>query len=767
MSTASHPPFAFRPALLLGIGVLLLSGPAHAADPMPLPAPASASSASLPWNLHGQGEFVTALCRDTQGNQWVGAEDRGVWRYSPATQKWTQFTTKDGLGDDNAYSLACDRLGRVWVGTLNHGVSVWNGKAWRTYDQTSGPLGVHVTALAVCPIDGDVWGGTEAGLFRYSPAKGTWTYYTRANGLISDQVNCLAFAKNGDLYAGTMCDGLMMARAADSYRHWRTVSGWDPMPIAAAGAGLPSKLINAVLVSRAGDVYVGTTHGLAHSTDAGKTWRFLRGEDWLQQGNGLYQPAMLSPTTIKHPLLREEYVTSLAEDSVGNLYIGYRSRSYEIKNLAGQRLYPLPTNKPSQDDVTDILSLNGSVLLGTYGSGLKEAEALTDVLPQKAAYLAPSRSVPPLPTPAKPPSAAALQAMLTQVQALKPAPGLSGVYLGDDWQTQGDAIGHYGRQYSNFFAMQAPWGDHVPTKALGYTAYAEMGPHHARYDVLRHYVSWVRSDDQRALYNPIIGYRRQAEDDDHGESIQGQGFGGPDIWVSVTVAAGMHRVSLYFMNKDGHTSDNRNRDYLIELKSYAATLDKAEAGPTLARARVRDFWGGVYHSFLVRGPGKYYLKVGKNNSLNTIVSAVLIDKVQGSMGRFEDMQTTWLGKVRDDPPDPDAPTSIVTPPGAIVVSSVSTAPPLLLPPAVKAAKALWTALDNAYDKADGVALERPYRLLAYRAALQGGASEMLLTNWRWKLSLWTPKDKAQFDDTMAKAYQSLITLHPYLKSSIR
>ena len=33
------------------------------------------------------------------------------------------------LGDDNAYALACDKLGRIWVGNLNHGVSVYDGHA--------------------------------------------------------------------------------------------------------------------------------------------------------------------------------------------------------------------------------------------------------------------------------------------------------------------------------------------------------------------------------------------------------------------------------------------------------------------------------------------------------------------------------------------------------------------------------------------------------------------------------------------------------------
>ena len=108
------------------------------------------------------GNFIMALCHDLDGNVWVGTEDHGVLRGTPEGV-WTQFTTKDGLGDDNAYAICCDRLGRVWAGQLNHGVAVFNGETWRTYDVLDGPLGERIFDIACCPTDGDVWMATSAG----------------------------------------------------------------------------------------------------------------------------------------------------------------------------------------------------------------------------------------------------------------------------------------------------------------------------------------------------------------------------------------------------------------------------------------------------------------------------------------------------------------------------------------------------------------------------------------------------------------------------
>ena len=48
----------------------------------------------------------------------------GICRYdpdAPEREQYQWFTTEDGLGDDNGYAVACDRLGRIWCGHLHTG----------------------------------------------------------------------------------------------------------------------------------------------------------------------------------------------------------------------------------------------------------------------------------------------------------------------------------------------------------------------------------------------------------------------------------------------------------------------------------------------------------------------------------------------------------------------------------------------------------------------------------------------------------------------
>jgi len=699
---------------------------------------AALAAEAVSWDANAQGQFITSLCKGTRGTIWVGTEDQGVYRLDPAAPKvaqYTHFTPKDGLGDDNAYALACDKAGRVWVGTLNHGVSVYNGKSWRTYGPLDGPLGSRVFALAVSPKDGGVWGATEAGLFRYQNSH--WTYFTRAEGLPSDQANALAFDTDGTLYVGTQCDGIAIASPADNYKSWRVVPGPRQMPSAANGNGLPSALINCLLVTANGTVYAGTPLGLADSKDEGLTWHYRRGVDWKAKLAGLYHPLTPDERPVSGDLLHDDYVTCLGEDGAGRLFIGHRQGGVEVFDpKLGKRVQSGANGGRLEDYIGALLVEDKAVWVGMYGGGL-----LPPASPEaKSASSSPAPSIPALPVPAAPPTLAELNSMLVRVKSLTgQMPIGSGAYLGEDWQTQGDSIGRYGRQYARFFAMQSPWGDHFPVSMPGYQAVANIGPRYAGTDALRSWVQWVHTENPRSLYDPQIGYRRQAEADDHGETVD-RAIDGPDIWLRISVPPGIHRISLYLFNKDGHDGDNRDRDYLVSLLPYRVRMSDALVLSPLARTRVRDFWGGVYKSFLVRGPHPYYLRVARNNSLNTICSAVFIDKMLPIPRQEDDMQTLFLGGVRYDP-------------SAAPMTKESAA-------SVTASLDLWRGLDTSPSP-----MQMSFRLMAFRNATRAGVSPTLLANWRWHLNLWQDSDRAEFARAMTAAHTSLLQLQPQLKTA--
>jgi hypothetical protein len=299
-----------------------------------------AHAQNFSWNERTQGIYPTCLARAQNGDIWAGGEDNGAWRYNASTHKWTQFTVNNGLGDNDIYALAVDKQNRVWVGHLNHGVSVWNGASWKNYDVASGPTGERIFDIAVNPKDGDVWIAHNFGLSRYSVSKDNWSNFSRASGLPSDQVNSLAFSADGDLYAGTLCDGIAIARTADGYKTWQNVRGSNELSSTDIGDGLPSSLINDVLVAGDGAIYVATTAGLAWSRDKGKSWRFSRGSDWLEKNKGRWKPAKVAPDAAQETLLLQDDVTCLAEDQRGFLWLGLRHQGYQVLTRgAGQIVY--------------------------------------------------------------------------------------------------------------------------------------------------------------------------------------------------------------------------------------------------------------------------------------------------------------------------------------------------------------------------------------------------------------------------------------------
>ena len=715
----------------------------------------------------GPRKFVLALAADARGDIWLGCEDEGVYRCHPLPDgqefgTWEQFTTKDGLGDDNAYALAIDALGRVWAGHLSHGVSVFDGKSWKNFDTTTGPLGGRVFAIATCPTDGDVWMATDSGLARYSLHNDTWTYYTRADGLVSDQASALAFDKTGRIYVGTHCDGIAIADPADDYKKWTTIDGPARMPLAGAGKGLPSCMINTLLYTRRGVLLAGTPWGLGKSTDKGQTWTFMRGQELPAKMKGLANPG---PEPDEETLLlAEDYVTTLAEDGDSRVWIGFRRKGYQVYNPERNRMLTSWSGEPGNEKwVTCILPRSEDTTLIARYVGSMEEGAKTGKKPAPA-ELGPLNKEPPtadapapMPKPAPAPTAAQLAALAARVKAL-PAMKENAVYLGEDWATQGNWIGRYGHT----FMESAAEGTFV--SCPGITVESFSGPHHEGYGGVYSYTHWIKTENRRVLYAPMYGTRRQGEWNDGSFEPKTYSFNydGPDLWIKTTLPEGVFKLTFYFYNKDGHGGWNGYRDFLLELKTDRAQANAVEAEPgraepgpvvedakaeafelpTVARARVRDFWGGVHKTFLVQGGRNWYLRVARNYSFCTIASGVLVDQVAGK--EVHSSSVFGLGKAYKIPAIPD---------------DLAIADPQVAQ-RVGAARDLWSTLDGAYQNLGSAILQRTARLQAYRTAVANHVSETMQTNWRWKLGIWTDSDDRDFNAAMLQAWQAQKAANP-------
>ena len=636
------------------------------------------------------------MTRDTRGDLWVGTEDFGAWRFDNTAKKWIQNQTKDGLGDNNVYAITTDGLNRVWVGHLNSGVSVWNGRSWKNYRLLQGPLGERIFAMATCPSDGDVWMATNAGLTRYSVKKDEWTHLSKADGLPTHEISALSFDSLGNLYVGTQCDGLLILRSSSDYAQIDHIKGAEKLPDVPVGEGLPSNRINDVLVADDDTLFVATDTGLARSHDFGNTWKFLRGLDWENKLKGLYDKRR--PQTEKLlqnvALMREDYITSIAEDPMGLLWVAYRRKGYEIRRpLVDHPTFTSEKESNNEDFkfpyVSHIAPIgDGKALLGTYSEGLRWSVQSPNFTPTKdelAAYeqrrgwrlawaqnTAQNVAAAPFPTPAKTPDLAQLHALILR---LKSVPAFDSskpmvAALDEDWLTQGDWLGRYGRYNAVLCAMVSPGNLHWGAGEHPLRYHLQISPREKapeqRQNSIRYWVHWLKSDYKRVLEMPPLyfqsrvkrglaketEFRRQAEVDDNGEEYP-LWKEGPDVYASLEIPKGVFVLSFYNHNKDGHHWLNRMRDYSYSLKAHPndkplRDVSHFDSAPELARGRQRDFWGGVYKRYVVRGPQKLTLKIGKENSLNTILAGIFLDLIEEEappyLGTFGEWEAKYDGE---------------------------------------------------------------------------------------------------------------------------
>ena len=573
------------------------------------------SAAPFSYNAPTQGSHVAALATDEAGSLWVGMEDFAVWNRTVndrGEQQWRQFTVKDGLGDNNAYAVAGDGRGRVWIGHRNHGVSVWNGASWRNYGPLEGPLGERVFDIAVCPLDGDVWIATNGGLSRYSDADDKWSYFTRADGMRDDQINAIAFDAAGNIYCGTQESGVAIAHADKNYADWENVLAKTYMPDAPKGAGLPSNLINDILVAHgasdgagAGFIYATTDNGLAWSGDRGETWQFVRGADWKANVEGLAKKTVPAAQTLgEDEGLAQDWSTALAEDRAGQIWVGHRRAGFESRDPHSMRTTYASSEKAlkadDQDYVRALIDVPGIGMLGARYGNPSNPGVFAILAERNAPANAPQTPSPvaPFPAPAAPLDAAGLDALRARLTALQtPLQPGEATFLGDDWATQGDWVGRYGRGYALLAAMEGgsreqfqrltQTENHVFENVAGYAAKAQAGPRHRT--PLASWVTFANTQIPASLFDPLLGHRRQAEWIDMSNSFVGiypWEYDGPDIWLSVRVPAGLHRASLYFHNKDGQSNTDRFRDFMVEVKGVAADKNAPADPATDLKTRV-------------------------------------------------------------------------------------------------------------------------------------------------------------------------------------
>jgi hypothetical protein len=339
----------------------------------------------------------------------------------------------------------------------------------------------------------------------------------------------------------------------------------------------------------------------------------------------------------------------------------------------------------------------------------------------------------------------------------KPLPKIYADYYGEDWKTKGDWYGRITTEFAILCAMDAPL-NHYVYRAAEYIVRGFIGPNCTKGDSMRHWLHWRRTADRRSLWDVHYAFRRQAEWDDHGE-VYPLTKDGPDLWYLVDIRhPGVYQISMYFFNKDGHAGMNRIRDYVIEVyhspqkwtgvfEDYPKFGILAEKQVTmhqpLVRTRMRDFWGGVHKQFVFKGIGSYFVKIDRNYSFNTILSAVMIEQVHGELNFLQIINKNkgcmfmMEGVPYEPPPFPE---NINHETGKQIFH-------------------LWNLLNDKYDSTGSLKLMKQYRINAFIASnriaeKEGGELKQLSDSIKWRLNQWDDEQRKEYEETMLRGWKA-------------
>lgn len=156
-------------------------------------------------------DFIYCLHADRMGNLWVGTVNRGLFRIdakSGEVKGWSldRSASGNGLSDNYVTSIYVDRRDRVFIGTNNGGVQIIDGKVLE-FLRFNDPPASWGTVCAIRQDQADnIWITTSNGLYKVDSDDMSYVRFTTADGLPENQFNFSSIIQASDnrMYCGTV-----------------------------------------------------------------------------------------------------------------------------------------------------------------------------------------------------------------------------------------------------------------------------------------------------------------------------------------------------------------------------------------------------------------------------------------------------------------------------------------------------------------------------------------------------------------------------------
>jgi ligand-binding sensor domain-containing protein/serine phosphatase RsbU (regulator of sigma subunit) len=282
--------------------------------------------------------WITTIKEDSQGNIWLGSWGFGITRIGFNGQIKI-FNTGNGLQDDKIWCFFEDAEGNILIGTNEHGLSIYKGEQFITYNEKDGIGNPQIWAITQDKKD-RYWFGTNGGITVFDPQqiKGKqFIYYNQDNKNISNQVRFLSKDKQNNIWIGSIDQGVMRFKLDQNRFIYESVIN--------AYMGNSSQT-TALTVDQSDNIWVGT----------------------IEYGLLRFNPDKQEITQIRQTegLLSNE-ITALYADSKGVIWVGMKAKG--INSIKDTSISSFPFGQGiTPTCITEDKA--GKIWIGTMGQGV-------------------------------------------------------------------------------------------------------------------------------------------------------------------------------------------------------------------------------------------------------------------------------------------------------------------------------------------------------------------------------------------------------------
>lgn len=272
-------------------------------------------------------QTVFDLFFDEANVAWFATLNAGLIQYDQKTKEFTNYTEKNGLGNNHVRSIIKDNWGDLWIGTSGGGVSQFAGKLFSHYSVSAG-LGGNFIYSIYRDKSNKLWFGTsQNGVSIYD--NGTFSQLNVQNGFEAIKVKAIIEDEDSLMYFGTEGQGIGMLSAGgfswldETRKYYVRQMAKDQRGriwVATSGSGL-------ICISEQGKKVerISLDEGLLHMR---LTSVFVdsRGLIWYgaeSAGLACYNPQTRTTKILNRDSgLSADAVRTIIEDSKGNMWVG-------------------------------------------------------------------------------------------------------------------------------------------------------------------------------------------------------------------------------------------------------------------------------------------------------------------------------------------------------------------------------------------------------------------------------------------------------------